>query len=252
MVGVLGMVMSAASDAGWAGFIKFFLDGTFVNKDPRMTWLVPVTLIGLFVFRGIGRLPADLLPGLRRPAHRQDHARAALRQLPAPAGQLFRSRGLGRAAVASHLQHRAGRPGDHRLDHGVHPRHADDLRPGRLPAVAEPAAHAGQPHGRAADRVHGPPHQPAVPPLQPTHPEFHGRRHARRQGSDRGAARGQGLQRPGLRDGALRGGDRAQPPLVHAAHAHQGPQQSGRDAHRLERDGRRALRGDQGRDARAT
>ena len=53
-VGVLGMVISAASDAGWAGFIKFFLDGTFVHKDPRMVWLVPVVLIGLFIVRGLG------------------------------------------------------------------------------------------------------------------------------------------------------------------------------------------------------
>ncbi len=63
MVGVLGMVMSAASDAGWAGFIKLFLDGTFVHKDPRMTWLVPVTLVGLFVFRGIGDFLQTYGPG---------------------------------------------------------------------------------------------------------------------------------------------------------------------------------------------
>ena len=63
MVGVLGMVISAASDAGWAGFIKFFLDGTFVNKDPRMMWLVPVTLIGLFVFRGAGDFLQTYYPG---------------------------------------------------------------------------------------------------------------------------------------------------------------------------------------------
>ena len=63
LVGVLGMVMSAASDAGWAAFIKFFLDGTFVDKDPRMTWLVPVTLVGLFVFRGIGDFLQTYCPG---------------------------------------------------------------------------------------------------------------------------------------------------------------------------------------------
>jgi subfamily B ATP-binding cassette protein MsbA len=63
MVGVLGMVMSAASNAGWAAFIKFFLDGTFVNRDPRMTWLVPVTLIALFVFRGVGDFIQTYCPG---------------------------------------------------------------------------------------------------------------------------------------------------------------------------------------------
>lgn len=64
MVGVLGMVMSAASDAAWAGFIKFILDGTFVNKDPRMVWLVPVVLIALFVFRGLGDFLQTYVPGL--------------------------------------------------------------------------------------------------------------------------------------------------------------------------------------------
>ena len=53
-VGVLGMVMFAATDAGWAVFVRFFLDGTFVNKDPRMVWLVPIVLIALFLLRGIG------------------------------------------------------------------------------------------------------------------------------------------------------------------------------------------------------
>jgi ATP-binding cassette, subfamily B, bacterial MsbA len=63
LVGVLGMVISAASEAGWAGFIKFFLDGTFVSKDPRMTWLVPVSLVGLFMFRGIGDFLQTYCPG---------------------------------------------------------------------------------------------------------------------------------------------------------------------------------------------
>jgi subfamily B ATP-binding cassette protein MsbA len=53
-VGVLGMTIFAATDAGWAAFVKFFLDGTFVDKDPRMVWLVPTLLIGLFLLRGIG------------------------------------------------------------------------------------------------------------------------------------------------------------------------------------------------------
>ena len=35
-VGVLGMTIFAATDAGWAAFVKFFLDGTFVDRDPRM------------------------------------------------------------------------------------------------------------------------------------------------------------------------------------------------------------------------
>ena len=32
MLGVLGMATFAATDAGWAAFVKFFLDGTFVDN----------------------------------------------------------------------------------------------------------------------------------------------------------------------------------------------------------------------------
>jgi subfamily B ATP-binding cassette protein MsbA len=62
-VGVLGMVLFAATDAGWAAFVKFFLDGTFVEKDPRMVWLVPVALVGLFIVRGIADFMQTYCPG---------------------------------------------------------------------------------------------------------------------------------------------------------------------------------------------
>jgi subfamily B ATP-binding cassette protein MsbA len=62
-VGVLGMTIFAATDAGWAAFVKFFLDGTFVDKDPRMVWLVPVALVGLFILRGIGDFMQTYCPG---------------------------------------------------------------------------------------------------------------------------------------------------------------------------------------------
>jgi subfamily B ATP-binding cassette protein MsbA len=32
LFGVLGMIMFAATDAGWAAFVRFFLDGTFVDR----------------------------------------------------------------------------------------------------------------------------------------------------------------------------------------------------------------------------
>ncbi len=63
MIGVLGMAIFAATDAGWAAFVKFFLDGTFVDKDPRMVWLVPVALVGLFMLRGIGDFLQTYCPG---------------------------------------------------------------------------------------------------------------------------------------------------------------------------------------------
>jgi ATP-binding cassette, subfamily B, bacterial MsbA len=61
--GVLGMVIFAATDAGWAVFVRFFLDGTFVEKDPRMVWLVPVALVVLFLFRGLGDFLQTYCPG---------------------------------------------------------------------------------------------------------------------------------------------------------------------------------------------
>jgi ATP-binding cassette, subfamily B, bacterial MsbA len=63
MLGVAGMALFAATDAGWAWFIKVFLDGTFVEKDPRMVWLVPVALVALFVLRGIGDFVQTYCPG---------------------------------------------------------------------------------------------------------------------------------------------------------------------------------------------
>src|SRR5512139_252780 len=63
MLGVVGMALFAATDAGWAAFVKFFLDGTFVNKDPSMVWLVPVTLVGLFLARGVGDFLQTYCPG---------------------------------------------------------------------------------------------------------------------------------------------------------------------------------------------
>jgi ATP-binding cassette, subfamily B, bacterial MsbA len=63
MVGVLGMTIFAATDAGWAAFLKYFLDGTFVDKDPRMVWIVPVMLVALFMLRGVGDFLQTYWPG---------------------------------------------------------------------------------------------------------------------------------------------------------------------------------------------
>ncbi len=63
LLGVFGMVLFAATEAAWAWFIKFFLDGTFVDKDRRMMQLVPAALIGLFIVRGIGDFIQVYAPG---------------------------------------------------------------------------------------------------------------------------------------------------------------------------------------------
>src|SRR6201991_126085 len=51
---MLGGVIFSISMVSFAPFAKEFGDGAFAGKDPRMIWLLPLALVGLFVFRGIG------------------------------------------------------------------------------------------------------------------------------------------------------------------------------------------------------
>ncbi len=51
---ILGMLISAATEVALPVAVKPFLDGTFVNKDPFLIKWVPVALVAIFVFRGIG------------------------------------------------------------------------------------------------------------------------------------------------------------------------------------------------------
>ena len=53
-LGMLGGVIFSISMVSFAPFAKEFGDGAFAGKDPRMIWLLPLALVGLFVFRGIG------------------------------------------------------------------------------------------------------------------------------------------------------------------------------------------------------
>lgn len=53
-VGTFGAMLFAASNTGVAWLAKSFLDGTFMQKDPRMLTLVPVALVGMFLVRGAG------------------------------------------------------------------------------------------------------------------------------------------------------------------------------------------------------
>ena len=244
-VGVLGMMMFAATDAGWAAFVQFFLDGTFVNKDPRMVWLVPIALIGLFLLRGVGDFLQTYCPGfVGRHIVKTLRAQIFDRYVHLPVS-FFDSQRVRRAAVASSRT----TPSRWRTatTDSITVFIRDTLTilgPDRLPAVPELEADAVQPDRRAADRVPDPAHQPAVPPLQPAHPEFDGRRDARGQGGDRGAARDPRLQCAGLRGADVRAGHRAQPPLAHEADADQGAQQPGRADDRVDRSRGRAVPGD--------
>jgi ATP-binding cassette, subfamily B, bacterial MsbA len=54
LIGVLGAILFAASNAALAYLVKKFLNGAFVVKNPSVLWEVPVGVVVLFTLRGIG------------------------------------------------------------------------------------------------------------------------------------------------------------------------------------------------------
>ncbi len=54
VLGMLGGMLFAATMVSFGLFMKKFGDGTLVNRDPRTITWVPLALVGLFFFRGIG------------------------------------------------------------------------------------------------------------------------------------------------------------------------------------------------------
>jgi subfamily B ATP-binding cassette protein MsbA len=63
LLGVLGMVLYAAVDTGFAILVRKFLDGAFVERDPRMLTYVPAGIIVLFLVRGVGDYLSVYAPG---------------------------------------------------------------------------------------------------------------------------------------------------------------------------------------------
>jgi subfamily B ATP-binding cassette protein MsbA len=63
VVGVLGMVLYASTEAGIAWFVDKFLKYAFVEPDPRAVWAVPLGALLLFVVRGTGDYLATSYPG---------------------------------------------------------------------------------------------------------------------------------------------------------------------------------------------
>ena len=60
LLGVLGMILFAATDAGWAAFVRFFLDGTFVGDVSALARSIePADIAGLEIYQGIAGLPID-------------------------------------------------------------------------------------------------------------------------------------------------------------------------------------------------
>ena len=242
-IGVLGMTIFAATDAGWAAFVKFFLDGTFVTKDPRMIWLVPSALVGLFVLRGVGDYLQTYCPGF-----------VGRRIVKTLRGEIFHSYvhlpisyfDTNTAGVLlSKLTYNTEQVAQATTD-SITVFIRDSLTILGLIGYLlylNPKLTAVQPDRRPADRVPDPSHQSTVPALQSTHPEFDGRRHARGKGGHRGAPRDPRVQRPGIPgatfDSVIEHNRRSHMKLMR----HQGDEQSDRADDRGDRSCGRALSG---------
>ncbi|MGE0583047.1 MAG: lipid A export permease/ATP-binding protein MsbA [Steroidobacteraceae bacterium] len=62
LIGVAGMALFAATDALLAYLVKVFLGGAFVERDPRVIWIVPLGAVGLFFLRGVGDYLSTYFP----------------------------------------------------------------------------------------------------------------------------------------------------------------------------------------------
>ncbi len=52
---IIGMVIVAGSEVGFAALIQPLLDGTFVEQDPFWIDVIPLALLGIFLARGVGK-----------------------------------------------------------------------------------------------------------------------------------------------------------------------------------------------------
>ena len=54
LLAIIGMIIHAITDTSFAAIIKPLLDGSFIEKDPSFIEIMPILIILIFVFRGIG------------------------------------------------------------------------------------------------------------------------------------------------------------------------------------------------------
>ena len=54
LLAITGMIIHAITDTSFAAIIKPLLDGSFIDKDPSFIQIMPILIILIFVFRGIG------------------------------------------------------------------------------------------------------------------------------------------------------------------------------------------------------
>ncbi|HMK86719.1 MAG TPA: lipid A export permease/ATP-binding protein MsbA [Steroidobacteraceae bacterium] len=62
LIGVLGMMLFAATNSALAYLVKEFLNGAFVKKNPSVLWQVPLAVVVLFSLRGIGDFVGNFFP----------------------------------------------------------------------------------------------------------------------------------------------------------------------------------------------
>ncbi len=62
LIGVLGMMLFAATQSALAYLVKTFFKGAFVIKDPKILWEIPLGVVLLFLLRGIGDYVANYYP----------------------------------------------------------------------------------------------------------------------------------------------------------------------------------------------
>jgi len=54
VLAIIGMIIHAITDTSFAAIIKPLLDGSFIEKDPEFIQLMPILIILIFIFRGLG------------------------------------------------------------------------------------------------------------------------------------------------------------------------------------------------------
>jgi subfamily B ATP-binding cassette protein MsbA len=62
LIGVLGAMLFAASNAALAYLVKNFMNGAFVTRNPAILWQIPLGVISLFTARGIGDYVQSYFP----------------------------------------------------------------------------------------------------------------------------------------------------------------------------------------------
>ncbi|MGV8940131.1 MAG: lipid A export permease/ATP-binding protein MsbA [Lysobacter sp.] len=60
LAGLAGMVIEAAAGGGFTWLMKPIIDDTFINKDSRLSVLLPLAIVGLFLLRGIAGYVTDM------------------------------------------------------------------------------------------------------------------------------------------------------------------------------------------------